>query len=273
MVTLILLLQQEIIIDSRFKLLAADFQNQIDFLKGKFAKKTKTANIGVFESHHRHEIEKRQTKTSPLNPNKYGNKNSSCTFFYPDYPDAGLEKPRNITFEIVKDGKKVIKKQENKRPICENSTPFCTYIHPDNQDVGRINGNNKTNVTNNQTAQYQTEVNKTSTTSKDPLWEEMEVLKMQNRNQSKRIDQLEQQLSSERNLDQLLGKTREETVALKTENMDQTKRIDQLELKQGGERNFDQLLNQTREEMVGLKTQNMEQLKRIDQLEQKLAWD
>ena len=49
--------------------------------------------------------------------------------------------------------------------------------------------------TNDQTTQGPTEVNKTPTTGKDLSWGEIELLKIQNRDQSKRIDELEQRLA------------------------------------------------------------------------------
>ena len=170
-------------------------QDQIDYLKGKFVKEIRTRKIN-----RKREIKKRQTKTPALKlQRKFENINSSCTFFYPDYPDAGLEKSKNVTIEMPKAGKEVVKKQENNKsksmkPICEHSTPFCTYTHPDHRGVGSKIGNNNTTIPNNQTTQDTTEVNKMPTTCKDLLWEEMKVFKIQNRDQSNRIDQLEQTL-------------------------------------------------------------------------------
>ena len=202
------LLQQETIVDSRFKLLAANFQEQIDYLKGKFVKQSKTVNKEVFESQHGHLIKKRKTKPSyqppPTKPpRKFANMNSSCTFFYADYPDAGHDKSKNATFEIMKAGKEVIKKQENNRsksikPICENSTPLCTFFHPDNNRAGRVNGRNTTTVTTlaiDQTGQDPTGVNKTPINGIDPFLGDIEALKKQGGDQSKRIDQLERKLA------------------------------------------------------------------------------
>ncbi len=115
--------------------------------------------------------------------------NSSCTFFYPDYPDAGLEKRKNDTIKLLNAGKKETDKQEKNKsksikPICDHSTPFCTYIHPDHYRVGGVNGNNSTTVMNGLTVQDLAEVYKTPTTCKDLSWGEIEVLKTQKREQS-----------------------------------------------------------------------------------------
>jgi len=218
------LLQQESIVDSRFKLLASDFQNQIDYLKGEVFKENKAANKGVFESQHRHKIKKRQTKTSPLTPNilksQFNRMNSSCTYLYPDYPDAGHEQIKNITIEKMK--AKLIK------PLCEHSTPICTFIHPDHPLAGRVNGSKTTKETNYQTKDDPTDANKTPT---NLSWEEIELLKIQNKEQSKRIDQLEQKQAGEKNIDKVLDQTTEEMAGLKTQNRDQSNRIDQLEQK------------------------------------------
>jgi len=97
-------------------------------------------------------------------------------------------------------GKEVIQKQVNNKtksikPFCEHSTPFCTFNYPDHIRAGGINGKNSTNVTNNQTPTNSTEVNKTATAFKDLLWEDMKELKINNSDQSKRIDHLEQKLA------------------------------------------------------------------------------
>ena len=198
------LLQQETIVDSRFKLLVANFQKQIDYLKGKFVKQSKTVNKEVFESQDVHVIKKRKTKPSPTKPpRKFANMNSSCTFFYADYPDAGHGKSKNATFEILKAGKEVIKKQENNRsksikPICENSTPLCTFFHPDNNRAGRVNSKNSTTLATlatDQTGQDPTDVNKTPINGIDPFLRDIEALKKQGGDQSKRIDQLERKLA------------------------------------------------------------------------------
>ena len=81
---------------SRFKLLAAYFQDQIDYLKSKFVKESNTANKGVFESRHKHKIKKRQTKPSKMSKFAVA-ANSTCTFFYQDYPDAAVSKKVKIS--------------------------------------------------------------------------------------------------------------------------------------------------------------------------------
>ena len=97
-------------VDSRFKLLAADFQDQINDLKGKVAipEVSKTANVGLFEHHH--EINKRQTNIVKPNRPYCENSSSLCTFFYPDHPDAGRKKGNyssTITNEMLQDPNKV----------------------------------------------------------------------------------------------------------------------------------------------------------------------
>jgi len=88
--SIIFKLKQENIVDSRFKLLASDFQDQINDLKGVVLEVRKTGNNGVFEGQYHHEIKKRQTSkaTRPFCENS----GSLCTFFYPDHPDAGRKK-------------------------------------------------------------------------------------------------------------------------------------------------------------------------------------
>jgi len=102
-------LQQENIVDSRFKLLAADFQNQINDLKGKVTLEVgKTANAGFFEHHH--EINKRQTYASKSARPFCESSSSLCTFFYPDHPDAGRKKGNHsstVTNEMLQDPKNV----------------------------------------------------------------------------------------------------------------------------------------------------------------------
>jgi len=100
-------------VDSRFKLLASDFQDQINDLKGKVVKLevSKTANVGVFEHHH--EIQKRQTNTTTSTRpfcnqprNICENSSSLCTFFYPDHPDASRKKGNyssTVTNEMLQD--------------------------------------------------------------------------------------------------------------------------------------------------------------------------
>ena len=105
---------------------------------------------------------------------------------------------------MLKAGKEVIQKQENNKtksikPFCEHSAPFCTFNYPDNLRVGRMNGNNSTNVTNNKTPRESTEVHKTATAFKDHLWEEINALKINNSEQSKKIDQIEQKLATLQN--------------------------------------------------------------------------
>jgi len=101
---------------------------------------------------------------------------------------------------MIKAGKEVIEKQENNntksiKPICEHSAPICTFNYPDHHRAVGVNGYNRTTVTNNQTAQDPPEVNKMATAFKDLLWEEMNILKINNSDQSKRIAQLEQKLA------------------------------------------------------------------------------
>jgi len=104
-------LKQENIVDSRFKLLAADFQDQINDLKGKFVvlEVSKNPNKGVFEGHYQHEIKKRHTSksTRPFCENS----TSLCTFFYPDHPDAGRKKGNyssTVTNEMLQNPTRII---------------------------------------------------------------------------------------------------------------------------------------------------------------------
>ena len=87
-------LLQENIVDSRFKLLAADFQDQLDDLKGQVAtlKGSKTISSVAMTPQHHHEIQKRQTNPSKPRQPVCENSSSFCTFFHPDHPDAGHKK-------------------------------------------------------------------------------------------------------------------------------------------------------------------------------------
>lgn len=88
-------LWQESIVDSRFKLLAADFQDQIDDLKGQVVtlRGSKTIDLGVMtSSQHGHDIQKRQANPSKPRRPICENSSSFCTFFHPDHPDADRKK-------------------------------------------------------------------------------------------------------------------------------------------------------------------------------------
>ena len=97
------LIKQENIVDSRFKLLAADFWDQLDGLKGKVVRheETKTTN-GLFETQNHHEVHKRQTNVSKYTPRPVcENSSSLCTFFYHDHPDASGRKRTLIIGNVL----------------------------------------------------------------------------------------------------------------------------------------------------------------------------
>lgn len=74
-------------VDSRFKLLAVDFQDQIDDLKGKVGRLEASKTIA--DDRHHHGIQKRQTNSSNSIRKVCENSSSFCTYFHPDHPDAG----------------------------------------------------------------------------------------------------------------------------------------------------------------------------------------
>lgn len=128
---------QESIVDTRFNLLAKDFKDQIDDLKGKVIKREDIKSIGIIDEHEQHKIKKRQTNESKQK-RRMENINSPCIFYYPDHPDAGREK-ENYSQNII--NKEPNNASKLTRPICETSSSFCTYLYPDHLDAGRKKGN------------------------------------------------------------------------------------------------------------------------------------
>jgi len=141
---------QEIIVDSRFNLLSKNFQDQIDDLKGKvvYRKDSEITKMRNLEEHHeQHEIKKRQTKTSsnPKRPIYFQNRNSPCTFYYPDHPDAVRE---NDNYSQTTTNQQQPNASKLKRPICENSSSFCTLSNPSHVDDGHEQASHTPTVVN-----------------------------------------------------------------------------------------------------------------------------
>jgi len=104
--------KQENIVDSRFKLLATDFKDEISDLKGKVVvlEESQARNKGSYEGMDQHEIRKRQSNSSKSTRQICENSGSLCTFFYPDHPDAGRKRGNyssTVTNEMLQDPTKV----------------------------------------------------------------------------------------------------------------------------------------------------------------------
>jgi len=123
-------------VDSRFKLLAAEFRDQVNNLKGKILRpeSKKTYNDGVIENQHRHEIQRREISTASERPIQFQNVKSSCTFFYPDHPDANGKIGKNEAH------KSETKSSKSTQSVCETSSSFCTFFYPDRLDADRKEG-------------------------------------------------------------------------------------------------------------------------------------
>lgn len=82
--------KQEAIVDSRVKLLANNFQEQLEDLKGR-TEVNDSSNKGV-EGKRKHGIKKREAKTVKPKKPVCESSASLCTFFFPDHPDTGRKK-------------------------------------------------------------------------------------------------------------------------------------------------------------------------------------
>ena len=99
-----------------------------------------------------------------------GGRSSFCKYFYPDHPDAGRSRIKSYknpttTNNGIKEGQtKIGINQTSLSTICEDTSSFCTYYHPDHPNAGqhrsvRGNKNSKavaTNEINNEIIQNKT---------------------------------------------------------------------------------------------------------------------
>jgi hypothetical protein len=197
---------------------------------------SKRTNTEEIIGHHQHEINKRQTNNTskPKRPIYLENINSSCTFFYADYPDDNGKRSNYSSTGIKKNTIK------SKQHLCENSNSFCTFFHPDRSDVGLKKVNYGSNVSN-EVMQKTIKAEEVSSSCKDlqllgqleaAFKQKIEEIKTETNRSSKDHDEkIAKIMNGEKELSQLLKQSMEVQKELKTQNENQSMRIDQLEQK------------------------------------------
>ena len=197
---------------------------------------SKRTNTEEIIGHHQHEIIKRQTNNTskPKRPIYLENINSSCTFFYADYPDDNGKKGDYSSTGINKTTTK------SKQHLCENSNSFCTFFHPDRPDAGLKKFNYGPNVSN-EVMPDPNKAKEVSSSCKDlqllgqleaEFQQKIEEIKTQTNRSSKDQDEkIAKVMNEKKQLSQLLKRSMEVTKELKTQNGKQSMRIDQLEQK------------------------------------------
>jgi len=186
--------------------------------------------------HYQHGINKRQANntTKPKRPIYLENINSSCTFFYADYPDDNRKRGNYSSTGINRTTSKPI------QHICENSSSFCTFFHPDHPSAGLKKVDYNSNI-NNEMIQDPNKVKEVPSSCKDPqlivqleteIRKKIEEIKTQTNRSSKDQDEkIAKVMNWENQLAKLLNQSMEVMKTLKIQNTDQSKRIDQLEQK------------------------------------------
>ena len=222
-------------VDSRFKILAKDFQHEIEALiKDKVImrlKDTKATNMRGIFGKYPHDVHKRQTNNTskPIRPIYLENINSSCTFFYADHPDDNGKRGNYSSTGINRITSKPIKR------ICANSSSFCAFFHPDHPDAGLRKGSYGSHVTN-EIMHDSTKVKRVPSSYKDCQFlgqletdfrEKIEEIQTQfNRSSKGQDEKIAKVVDWEKKLANPLNQSMEVVKELKIQNADKSKRID-----------------------------------------------
>ena len=206
-------------VDSRFKILAKDFQHEIEALiKDKVIMRlTKASNMrGIIGKYH-HDVHKRQTNNTskPIRPIYLENINSSCTFFYADHPDDNGKRGNYSSTGINRITSKPIQR------ICANSSSFCTFFHPDHPDADLRKGSYGSNVPSSyKDCQFLGQL-------ETDFREKIEEIQTQfNRSSKGQDEKIAKVVDWEKKLANPLNQSMEVVKELKIQNADKSKRID-----------------------------------------------